>query len=149
MDQPTLIDYAPLIMTLFDELDQTNPVVLKYQNLCTYKYLEMIIFFILMQFRRIYEIKAQNRRLQAHPEIRAWLNFAMVPDRTMFLWQYKKLGEVILAFSPFVSDRVTDAVADSQVLDQKAQLILHQLRPASLTADDRYTKALRIRCWIR
>ena len=42
----------------------------------------------------------------------------------------------------------TAAVADSDVLDQKADFILKQLHPATLQADDRYTKALRIRRWI-
>ena len=44
MDQPTLTDYAHLIITLFDKFVQTNPVLLRYQNLCTYKYREMILF---------------------------------------------------------------------------------------------------------
>ncbi len=228
MVQPTLIDYAHLIMSLFDKFVQTNPVLLRYQNLCTYKYREMILFFMLMQFRRTYEFKAQTRWLQAHPEIQALLNFATVPDRTTFSRQYKKLGPVVTAFTAFVGDEVSDldeaftnrhlaedkslfkaagpvwhqsdrregripaklrrldteatwsksgyqgwvygygihitcteaafpklvqvetaAVADSEVLDQKAAFILNQLRPASLTADDRYTKALRIRRWIR
>ena len=43
----------------------------------------------------------------------------------------------------------TAAVADSAVLDQKSDVILNRLHPASLTADDRYTKARRIRDWIR
>lgn len=228
MDQPTLTDYAHLIITLFDKFVQTNPVVLKYQNLCTYKYREMIIFFMLTQFRHIYEFKTQHRWLQAHPEIRTLLNFKRVPDRTTLSRQYKKLGPVVTAFSAFVgaavadldeafanrhlaedkslfkangpvwhqSDRLagriplklrrldtdatwsksgyqgwvygygihitctedafpklvqveTAAVADSEVLDQKAAFILNHLRPASLTADDGYTKALRIRHWIR
>ncbi|MFQ5400845.1 MAG: hypothetical protein ACE5E7_14765, partial [Anaerolineae bacterium] len=54
MDQPTLTDYAHLIITLFDKFVKTNPVVLKYQNLCTYQYREMILFFMMMQYRRIY-----------------------------------------------------------------------------------------------
>jgi hypothetical protein len=228
MNQPTLTDYAHLIITLFDKFVQTNPVLLRYQNLCTYKYREMIIFFMLMQFRRTYEFKAQNRWLKAHPEIQALLNFETVPDRTTLSRQYKKLGPVVTEFTAFVGDEVADldeafanrhlaedkslfkadgpvwhqsdrregripqklrrldteatwsksgyqgwvygygihitcteaafpkmvqvetaAVADSEVLDQKAAFILNQLRPASLTADDRYTKALRIRHWIR
>ena len=48
MVQPTLIDYAHLIFTLFDKFVQTNPIVLKYQNLSTYKYREMIVFFMLI-----------------------------------------------------------------------------------------------------
>ena len=228
MDQPTLIDYAHLIFTLFDKFVQTNPIVLKYQNLSTYKYREMIVFFMLMQFRRTYEFKAQHRYLEAHPEIRTVLHLETVPDRTTLSRQYKKLGPIVTEFSAFVGNEVADldeafanchlaedkslfkadgpvwhqsdrregrippklrrldtdatwgksayqgwvygygihitcteaafpkivqvetaAVADSEVLDQKAAFILNQLRPASLTADDRYTKALRIRHWIR
>jgi hypothetical protein len=44
MNQPTLTDYAHLIITLFDKFVQTNPILLRYQNLCTYKYRGMIIF---------------------------------------------------------------------------------------------------------
>lgn len=43
----------------------------------------------------------------------------------------------------------TASVADGHVLDQKADFILNQLQPISLTADDRYTKAMRIRNWIK
>lgn len=228
MEKPTLTDYADLIITLFDQFIQTHPVVLQYQNLCTYKYREMIIFFMLMQFRRIYEFKAQHRWLDVHPEIRAVLKLETVPHRTTLSRQYKKLGEVVSEFAAFVGNQVADldeafanthlaedkslfkangpvwhqsdrqagripkklrrldtdatwgksgyqgwvygyglhltcteaafpklvqvetaAVADSVVLDQKAEFILNQLHPASLTADDRYTKALRIRHWVR
>ena len=228
MDQPTLIDYAHLIMTLFDQFVQTNPVVLRYQNLCTYKYREMIIFFMLMQFRRIFEFKAQNRWLKAHPEIRTFLKFETVPDRTTCSRQYKKLGEVLTEFTAFIGDQVADldeafanrhltedkslfkadgpvwhqsdrregripeklrrldtdatwgksayqgwvygygvhitctedafpkmvlvetaSVADGDVLDRKSDFILKRLQPASLTVDDRYTKAMRIRNWIK
>lgn len=44
---------------------------------------------------------------------------------------------------------VASSVADGDVLDQKADFILNHLQPVSLTADDRYTKAMRIRNWIR
>jgi hypothetical protein len=67
MEKPTITDCAQLIITLFDKFVQTNPVVLKYQNLCTYKYREMILFFMMMQFRRIYQFKTQYDWLVAHP----------------------------------------------------------------------------------
>jgi hypothetical protein len=228
MDQPTLIDYAHLIITLFDKFVQTNPVVLRYQKLCTYQHREMILFFMLMQFRRIFEFKAQQRWLQAHPDIRQLLNFATVPHRTTFSRQYKKLGDIVTEFVAFVGHQVSDldeafanthlvedkslfkadgpvwhqsdrregripqklrrldteatwgksgyqgwvygfgvhltcteaafpklvqvttaSVADGTILDQKSAFILHQLRPATLTADDRYTKAMRIRRWVK
>lgn len=228
MDQPTLTDYAHLIITLFDKFVQTNPVVLKYQNLCTYKYREMIIFFMIMQFRRTYQFKSQYDWLVAHPEMQQLLGFESVPHRTTLSRQFKKLGDVVSDFVAFVGDDVSDldeaftnnhlaedkslfkadgsvwhqsdrkegrippklrrldtdatwgkssyqgwvygyglhitcteaafpkavwvttaSVADGEVLDQKADFILNQLQPASLTADDRYTKARRIRNWIK
>ncbi|MFL7839940.1 MAG: hypothetical protein ACK2U0_16825 [Candidatus Promineifilaceae bacterium] len=120
MDQPTLTDYAHLIMTLYDKFSQSNPIVLHYQNLCTYKYRELIVFFMLMQCRRIYEFKARKRWLEVHPEIMTLLSFETVPHRTTLSRRYKK--------APF---------------------ILNQLQATSLTADDRNTKAMRIRNWIK
>lgn len=228
MDKPTLTDYAHLIITLFDQFIQTNPFILQYQNLCTYKYREMIFFFMLMQFRRTYEFKSQHRWLEVHPEIRELLNFQTIPHRTTLSRQYKKLGEVVTEFTAFIGDQVADldeafannhlaedkslfkangpvwhqsdrqqgripknlrhldtdatwgksgyqgwvygygihitcteaafpkmvrvetaSITDGDILDQKAECILNHLRPASLTADDRYTKAMRIRHWIR
>ena len=228
MDQPTLTDYAHLIITLFDKFVQTAPVVLKYQNLCTYKYREMILFFMMMQFRRIYQFKTQHDWLLAHPEIQELLGFETVPHRTTISRQFKKLGDIISDFGAFVGKEVADldeafannhltqdkslfkadgpvwhqsdrkegrippklrrldtdaawgkssyqgwvygyglhitcteaafpkmvcvttaAVADGDILDQKADFILNQLQPASLTADDRYTKAMRIRNWVK
>jgi hypothetical protein len=41
----------------------------------------------------------------------------------------------------------TAAVSESQVLDEQAEAILHQLTPDTLTADNSYTQASRIRHW--
>ena len=38
-------------------------------------------------------------------------------------------------------------MAESGVLDSKEELILSELRPRTLTADDAYTKPMRIRRW--
>lgn len=228
MVQPTLTDYAHLIITLFDKFVQTNPVLLRYQHLCTYKYREMILFFMMMQFRRIYQFKTQHQWLLAHPEMQQLLGFETIPHRTTLSRQFKKLGEVVSEFVAFVGKEVADlepalannhlvedkslfkadgsvwhqsdrkagrippklrrldmdatwgksayqgwvygyglhitctedafpkmirvttaSVADGHVLQQKESFILNQLRPASLTADDRYTKALRIRNWVK
>ena len=43
----------------------------------------------------------------------------------------------------------TASVADGNILDQKADFILNHLQPVCLTADDRYTKAMRIRNWVK
>jgi hypothetical protein len=123
MDQPTLIDYARLIITLFDLFVQTEPVVLRYENLCTYKHREMIIFFMLMQFRRIYEFKAHSRWLKAHPEIMSLLNFETIPHRTTLSRRYKKLSEVVTEFTAFVGDHVADldeAFANTYLVEDKS-----------------------------
>ena len=227
MEDPNLLDYTNLIMTLFDQFIKTEPEVMRYHDLCTYKDRELIIFFMLMQFRRISEFKAQARWLKAHREMRSFLKMKTTPHRTTLSRRYKKLADVLEAFVAFVggeeadldeafsnrhliqdkslfkasgpvwhqSDRQagrippklrrldTDAswgksgyqgwvygyglhltcteaafpkmlqvetatVADSTVLDEKAEFILNKLQPASLCADDRYTKAMRIRRWI-
>ncbi len=41
----------------------------------------------------------------------------------------------------------TTAVKESQVIDDKAETILRQLRPITLTADNGYAKVMRIRRW--
>jgi hypothetical protein len=43
----------------------------------------------------------------------------------------------------------TAAHPETAVLDEKADTILHTLQPATLAADNKYTKALRIRHWAR
>ena len=123
MDQPTLTDYAHLIMTLFDKFVQTNPVVLKYQNLCTYKYREMIVFFMIMQFRRTYQFKSQHDWLVAHPEMQQLLRFESVPHRTTLSRQFKKLGDIISDFVAFVGDEVSDldeAFANNHLAEDKS-----------------------------
>jgi hypothetical protein len=50
---------------------------------------------------------------------------------------------------PKLAQVETGAVADSPVLDEQTEQIIHALGPATLTADDRYTQARRIRQWAK
>jgi hypothetical protein len=43
----------------------------------------------------------------------------------------------------------TAAVAETTVMDNKEACVLQQLQPATLTADNSYTQAMRIRCWAK
>jgi hypothetical protein len=43
----------------------------------------------------------------------------------------------------------TAAICESEVLDQKAEFILDTIQPKSLAADNKYTKAMRIRRWAK
>jgi len=50
---------------------------------------------------------------------------------------------------PKLAQVETAAVKESQVIEAKADAILHQLHPVTLVADNSYTKAMRIRNWAR
>jgi hypothetical protein len=228
MDKPTLADYARLISTLFAKFQQTNAVELKYENLHTFENRSLILFFMLMQFRRITAFKSQQRWLRNHPEMVEFLGLESAPSRWTLSRRYKQLAAVVTAFAAFVAEQAaaldeqfqpahlvedkslfkaagpvwhqadrqaeripkklrrldtdatwsksayqgwvygyglhitcteaafpvlvrveTAAYSEGKVLDRKAGVILHQLRPTSLTADDGYTKAMRIRNWAK
>ena len=83
----------------------------------------MIIFFMLMQFRRTYEFKTQNRWLKAHPEMMLLLNIETVPHRTTLSHQYKKLSEVIAEFVAFVGAQVAgldESFANTNLAEDKS-----------------------------
>ena len=83
----------------------------------------MIIFFMLMQFRRIYEFKAQHRWLSAHPEVWVLLNLETIPHRTTLSRQYKRLATVVTEFVAFVGNQVSDldeAFANTHLAEDKS-----------------------------
>jgi hypothetical protein len=120
---------------------------------------------MLMQFRRTYEAEDKSlfkadgpvwhksdRRARRIPQKLRRLDTEATWSKSGYqTWVYGYGNHITCteAAFPKMVQVETAAVADSEVLDQKAAFILIQLRPASLTADDRYTKALRIRHWIR
>lgn len=228
MEKPTLSDYATLIITLFDEFQQTQPIELKFEKLNTFKTRELIILFVLFQFRRIFGFQTQRKWLDYHPDLVELLEFERIPDRTTLSRRYKKLEEIIQAFIFFIGQAVTDlddaftndnlaedkslfkangpvwhqsdrlngvipaklrrldpdatwsksgyqgwvygyglhmtctddafpkmavvdtaSLSDSIVIDQKADVILFDIQPNTLVADNGYTKAMRIRNWLK
>lgn len=228
MDKPTLADYAHLISTLFTEFQQTDAPEFQHQNLHTFENKSLILFFMLMQFRRITEFKTQWRWLESHPEMLPFLGFTRCPSRWTLSRRYKQLADVVTSFIAFVAEQVaelderfqhthlvedkslfkadgpvwhqvdrkaghvplklrrldtdatwsksayhgwvygyglhltcteaafpilvqveTAACREGKVLDEKADIILERLCPTCLTADDGYTKAMRIRNWAK
>lgn len=229
-ETPMLADYVSLIITLFELFKQyrnehSGP---KRGRPFTYAEEMFIVFFMLMQFRRIHAHKAKWRWLTKHPEMLEVLSWEQVPDRTTIARRYKTLHEVVQEFILFIaqyapdlsehlsqahlvedkslfkalgpvwhqSDRKegripeklrnldTDAtwsksayhgwvygyglhmtcneeafpvmiqvetatVSESEVLDEKAPVILERLQPQTLAADNAYTKAMRIRKWAK
>lgn len=127
MDKPTLADYARLISTLFTQFQQTDAVELKYQNLHTYENRSLLLFFMLMQFRRIIGFKTQQRWLESHPEMVPLLGLESSPSRWTLSRRYKQLVGVVTAFSAFVAEQAAE-------LDER-------FRPTHLVEDKSLFKA--------
>jgi len=68
MDNPMLTDYVHIMYTLFDLFMQWQAQTMapKVGSPFTYTDKAMIVFFTIMQFRRIFRFKAQRRWLEAH-----------------------------------------------------------------------------------
>lgn len=224
MDKPTLPDYVKVICTLFNEFVQVEP---EYESkLYTYSQRMMVVFFVVMQYRRIFGFKTQRRWLEQHPEMVQVLKWSSIPHRITLGRRYRDLYTMLQAFIQFIgqdaerldrrlrqqhlvedkslfkaqgpvwhqSDREaqripaklrhldseaswsksgyhgwvygyglhitcnqaafpalvqveTATVAETTVMDQKARIVLEILRPTTLSADNGYAKASRIRQW--
>lgn len=205
MEKPTFTDYVTLIINLFERFVQEQEVEKDwYSERYDYEHQTLIVFFIMMQYRRVTKFKAQWRWLQAHPQERQVLGFEGVPDRTTLSRRYKALYVIVQDFIAFIgqyaesldacfesrdlcedkslfkaqgpvwhqSDRKqgripdklthltsnqagfpklieveTAAYSEKQALAAKETALLDLLQPNTLTGDDGYTKALRIRRW--
>jgi hypothetical protein len=224
MDKPTLTDYVNVICTLFNEFVQVKP---EYESkLYTYSQRMMVVFFVMMQYRRIYHFKSQHRWLEEHPAMMGLLKWSSIPHRITLARRYRALYTMLQAFIQFIgqdaekldprlrqehlvedkslfkaqgpvwhqSDRQAQripaklrhvdteaswsksgyhgwvygfglhltcnqhafpalvqvesaAVAESTVIEQKATIILDILQPTTLSADNSYAQASRIRRW--
>ncbi len=56
-----------------------------------YQHKSMIVFFMWMQFKRIYNFKTQWKGLKQHPEALGVLEWKRVPHRTSLARRYKQL----------------------------------------------------------
>jgi hypothetical protein len=228
MDQPDFTDYVTLINTYFDRFVQESDACAQRGHPFVYQNQVLIVFFMMMQFRRIFQFKTQWKWLKSHPDWCERLGFETIPHRTTLSYRYKALAPIIEELVPFLgqdveplderfesndlyedkslfkaqgpvwhqSDRKanripdklrnldTDAtwsksayhgwvygygfhltcnavgfpkliqtetasVSESQVVDDKSRYILHLLCPNTLTGDNGYTKAMRIRNWAK
>jgi hypothetical protein len=195
-------------------------------KLYTYSHPMLIVFFVLMQSRRIFRFKAQRRWLEEHPDMVKQLGWSTIPHRITLARRYRELYTILQAFIQFIgadaqnldrrlrqhhlvedkslfkaqgpvwhqSDREaqripaklrnvdteaswsksgyhgwvygyglhltcnhhafpalvqveTASVAETTVMVQKAAIVLDSLRPTTLSADNSYAQASRIRQW--
>lgn len=100
--EPTFNDYVALIYNRFEAFVQSSDDVAKLGKPYVYQNQSMIVFFIWMQFKKMYKFKAQWRWLKQHPESLLVLAWKTVPHRSTLSRRYKALYDVIQTFSAFL-----------------------------------------------
>lgn len=93
--EPTFDDYVELIYNRFEAFRQASPAAKRAGHPFVYQHRSMIVFFMWMQFKRIYHFKTQWKWLQQHPEALAVLGWDQVPHRTSLSRRYKRLYNVL------------------------------------------------------
>ncbi len=226
MVTPTFADYVDLLFNLFELFWHHDSARPHRGHPFVYEQKALIVFFLLMQQRRLFRFKAQRRWLVHHPELRTVFGFNSVPDRTTLSRRYKALYDVLQDFIAFlgtyaedldpcftsedlytdkslfkaqgpvwhqsdreagripeklrhldtdgswsksgyhgwvygyglhlVDNRVgfpklvqveTASVSEKIVIDQQAEPLIHPFHPATVTTDNSYAQARRIRQW--
>jgi hypothetical protein len=102
MVEPTFADYVELLFTLFQHFLQHHAARPHRGHPFVYEHKALIMFFVVMQQRRIFRFKAQHRWLQRHPETRQVFGLDTVPHRTTLSRRYKALSDVVQAFIAFL-----------------------------------------------
>ena len=102
MVEPTFTDYVDLLCNLFERFWQHHAVCAHRGHPFMYEHKALIVFFVVMQHRRIFHFKAQRRWLKRHPETREVFGFATVPHRSTLSRRYKALYEVVRDFIAFL-----------------------------------------------
>lgn len=98
---PTFAEYVRLIYTLLEEFERQR-VSSHRGRPFTYSQKLLIVFFIVMHFRRIFCFKAQRRWLENHKKQAKEIGFESIPHRTTLSRRYKRLYKVIQGFIAFL-----------------------------------------------
>ena len=120
---PTLDDDTALIGSLLERFVQTRPDVQAQAARCKYSAQSMIVFFLVMQFRRITAFKAQRRWLATHPQQRRRIGFQALPHRTTLSRRYKQVACLVEGLVAFVGEYVADldeAFANTLLVEDKS-----------------------------
>lgn len=96
--EPTFNDYVELIYNRFAAFTQASAAAKRVGHPLVYQQQSMIVFFMWMQFKRIYSFKTQWKWLKQHPEALGVLGWESVPHRTSLSRRYKQLYEVLEEF---------------------------------------------------
>ena len=82
MENPTMTDYIQMISQLCDQFEHQQALSSSRGHPLTYTQKVLLVFFLVMQFRRIARFKAQWRWLTTHPQDAKAIGFQRVPHRT-------------------------------------------------------------------
>jgi hypothetical protein len=93
--EPSFNDYVRLIYNRFEAFTQASAAAKRVGHPLVYQHQSLIVFFVWMQFKRIYSFKTQWKWLKQHPEALAVLGWECVPHRTSLSRRYKQLYEVL------------------------------------------------------
>jgi len=100
--EPTFNDYVALLYNRFEAFVQSSDKGVKLGAPKVYSDESLIVFFIWMQFKMIYQFKSQWNWLKQHEEDLAVMGWETIPDRSTLSRRYKTLSDVIQAFSTFL-----------------------------------------------
>lgn len=123
MEKPARKDYIKMIYTLFDQFEQQQTTSSRRGRPFTYAQKVLLVFFIIMQFHRIFRFKAQWRWLKTHPQEAQEIGFQGTPHRTTLLRRYKKLYPVIQQFAAFVgqwAEELDEAFSSDTLYEDKS-----------------------------
>ncbi len=125
VEAPVLTDYVSLIITLFELFKQYRDGHSDTKRGRPFTYAEemFIVFFLIMQFRRIYAFKAQWRWLKKHPEMLEMLGWAVIPHRTTISRRYKALYETVQEFVLFIGEyapELDEKLSHSHLVEDKS-----------------------------
>lgn len=124
-EMPILTDYVNLIITLFELFKQyrNEHAGPKRGRPFTYTEEMFLLFFMLMQFRRIHANKAKWRWLTKHPEMLEMLGWSQAPHRTTIARRYKALYEVMQEFILFIgkyAPELSEQLSQAHLVEDKS-----------------------------
>ena len=108
MVTPTLADYVDLLFTLVERFWQHHAARPHRGHPFVYEHKALIVFFFMMQQRRLFRCKAQRRWLQRHCEMLKVFGLDTGPHRTTLSRRYKTLYAVLHDFIAFLGHDAED-----------------------------------------
>ena len=123
MGKPTLTDYVNMLCNLIDRFMAHHLEFANKEIYYTYKHKVLIVFFMLMQFRGIYQFKAQRRWLENHPKELEIIGFGTIPHRSTLSRRYKQAYPLINELIAFIGkdlQQLDEAFAHELLFEDKS-----------------------------